>query len=200
MIKALRKALYTVALVLALAGIAFGFSAYYARKLCDETMRGEVAPPPRFSTSFVLYPDHYMDLADEPGFQPGWVVTYAPINREYGKAFYITFFGRMLARGTPKIVTQQHAQDDIIIERFRREFAKLDARVHVGDTLSNVVSVLGDRLVPFTNSDGSIFADFQYGFPALRSLDRVGCLTNGIVLNVSNGIVVWKNYSFISGR
>jgi hypothetical protein len=171
-----------------------GFSAFHARRICDEAIGAEGLPPPRYNTRFAIYPDHLMEAAAKVGFNPGWVITYAAPSREYGTAYYVDFFGRMRSKGTPNIVIRRHEQDDADMEKFRAWFAHLDAAVTVGNTFSNVVSVLGDQYVAFTNSDGSFSAYFQW-MP--RSMPPRRMATNGFSLKVSNDIVVWKDYSFL---
>jgi len=175
------------------------FSGYHARRICDETVGAEILPPPRYSTRFVLYPARHLEGADDLGFKPGWVVTYAPCSRWYGTAFYVSFFGKMLARGTPRVVTQQHFEAQEGIERFQRWFAQLDAAVQVGTSLTNALAVLGKPLLTTTNDDGSIETHFGY---TPRELGRapIEWLTNGFTLVVSNGTVVWKGYSYMSSR
>jgi hypothetical protein len=138
-----------------------------------------------------------MGGADELGFEPGWVVTYAPRSKEYGTAFFVSFLGKILARGTPSLVSRQHKQDRVALEKFGAGFAKLDAAVQVGSTFSNVVSVVGTPHTAFTNSDGSLSVFYHYlKLPS----PPVGWLTNGFSLIVSNGIVVHKGYSYTSSR
>lgn len=133
-----------------------------------------------------------MDGADQIGFNPGWVVTYVPQTREYGTAFYVTFFGKVRARGTPDIVTAKHKLDDVVEKKFIRDFADADAAVKVGSKFPNVVSVLGDQYMADTNADGSF--DVYYVFmPCAKSPNT--WLTNGFHLKISNGVVVWKDYS-----
>ncbi len=194
----LHKALNGAALAGAAVLIIVAFSAFHARRMCDQTMSAEVAPPPRYNTRFVLHPDRHMDGMADTGFNPGWVVIYAPRNTTYGTAFFVTFFGKILARGTPTVVRSRHAQDQMSLESFRQNFAQLDAAVPVGTTFRNAVSVLGPHFFAHTNRDGSVFsAAFTY-MP--RSLAPVDWLTNGFVLVVSNGIVVQKDYSYTSLR
>lgn len=192
MIKLPRKAISKVALPLAVIAGIVCFSAFNARKVCDELIQAQILYPPRYSTRFVLNPNHYMDGADQIGFNPGWVVTYAPQTREYGTAFYVTFFGKVRARGTPDIVTAKHKLDDVEEKKFIRYFADADAAVKVGSKFPNVVSVLGHQYMADTNADGSF--DVLYIFmPRAKSPNTL--LTNGFHLKVSNGVVVWKGYS-----
>jgi hypothetical protein len=195
--KRLQSTLAKAAPPMAVLLIIVGFSAFHARRACDEIVRFEIAPPPRHSTRFALYPNHYMDGANELGFRPGWVVTYAPRSKEYGTAFFVSFLGKMLARGTPAIVARQHNQDKMTLEKFHDAFTQLDSAVQVGSPFSNVVSVLGSPHVALTNSDGSLSVFYTY-MP--RSLPPVDWLTNGFSLIVSNGIVVRKDYSYSSLR
>jgi hypothetical protein len=169
-----------------------GFSAFYVRRVCDAKMQAAGLPPPRYSTRFVLYPEYHMDEAGKIGFNPGWVVSYAAPSREYGTAFYVSFFGRIRNRGTPRVVTHQHEQDEIGMKKFREWFAQLDAAVTVGSTFSNVVSVLGDQYAAFTNSNGSFSAYLDW-MP--RSVPPGRWVTNGFSFDVSNDIVVRKRYS-----
>jgi hypothetical protein len=100
----LRKIFGKIAPAVAVVLMVVGFSAFHARRACDEIVRSEIAPPPRYGTRFVLHPSQYMGGADELGFKPGWVVTYAPRSRQYGTAFFVSFFGKMLARGVHTFV------------------------------------------------------------------------------------------------
>ena len=173
MMKRLRKLLGKIPPALVVVLMVVGFSAFHARRACDEIIHSEIAPPPRYSTRFVLFPSHHMGGAEDLAFRPGWVVTYAPQSREYGSAFFVSFFGKMLARGTPSIVSKQHKQNEMTLEKFHEGFAQLDAAVQVGGMFSTVRSVLGSPHVT---------------------------LTNGFSLIVSNGIVVRKGYSYTSSR
>lgn len=194
--KNFRKFLTKFAPLLVLLLAAFGFSCFAARRACDEIMKSELASPPRYRTQFVLHPERYLDGAYGFGFKPGWVVTYAPRNREYGDAFFVTLTGKVLTRGTPEIVKRQHAQDQLALKKFTDAFAKLDAAVQVGSSFSQVVAVLGKRYFASTNGDGSFEAIFDF-YPESVMLTRVAWLTNGFSLEVSkNGIVTAKNYWF----
>jgi hypothetical protein len=197
MMKPLRKIIAKIAPAVAVLLMVVGFSAFHARRACDEIVRSEIAPPPRYSTRFVLHPSRYMGGADELGFKPGWVVTYAPRSREYGTAIFVSFFGKMLARGTPTIVGHQHKQDEMTLEKFRDGFAQLDAAVQEGGMFSTVEAALGSPHASFTNDDGSLSVFYTY---MTRSLTPVDWLTNGFSLIVSNGIVVRKGYSYTSSR
>lgn len=178
--------------------MAVGFSAFYARKVCNEMIAG-IAPPPHYSTRFVLYPGDYITNATELGFKPGWVVTYAPRSREYGTAFFVSFFGKMLTRGTPDIVNQQHKQEDMTLEKFREGFAQLDAVVHEGSNFSVVEAALGKPHSVFTNEDGSLAVFYDFEPRSSRPL-HWHWLTNGFSLLVSNGIVMRKGYSYSSSE
>jgi hypothetical protein len=195
--KRLRKIFGKIAPAVAVLLMVVGFSAFHARRACDEIVRSEIDPPPRYSTRFVLHPSRHMDGADELGFKPGWVVTYAPPSRHYGTAFFVSFFGKMLARGIPSFVTQQHKQHEMTLEKFRDGFAQIDAAIQVGGMFSTVESVLGSPHDSFTNDDGSLSVFYIY---MLRPMTPVNWLTNGFSLIVSNGIVVRKDYSYVSRR
>ncbi len=195
--KRVRKILSAIAPPVVVVLMIAGFSAWHANRACDEVIQSEIAPPPRYSTRFVVYPGHYMEGADDLGFKPGWVVTYAPRSREYGTAFFVSFFGKMFARGKPDIVIRQRKQDEMSLERFRGGFAQLDAAIQVGAPFTNVVFLLGNPHATFTNQDGSL--SVYYAFMP-RSLMAVDWLTNGFSLIVSNGIVVRKDYSYTSLR
>jgi len=194
MIKPWRKALSKMVVFIVVVLMVGGFSAFNARKFCDEIMRAESLPPPCYSTRFVLNPEHDMDGADKIGSSPGWVITYASQTREYGVAFYVTLFGKIRARGTPNIVTCQHERDRINMDKFCAAFVQADTVVTVGSTFSNVVSVLGNKFVAFTNSDGSFSAVFDY-LPLPKPPSKL--ITNGFSLLISNGIVVRKGYSYL---
>ena len=175
------------------------FSAFHARSTSYGIIRGEFDPPPCYSTRFVLYPNRHIEGVPELGFKPGWVVTYAPRSKTYGTAFYVTFLGKMLARGTPSLVAEQHQQAQENINKFQTVFAQLDASVPVGSTFSNAVAVLGAPITIITNDDGSLVAFFDYR-PRAEGLIKIDWLTNGFTLLLSNNIVIHKGYSYTSSR
>lgn len=195
----LRKPLITVALCVALVLLCVAFSAFHARRICDATVGAEIAPPPRYSTRFALYPSRHMEGADDVGLMPGWIVTYAPRTKSYGSAFCVSFFGKMLARGTPLMVTKQKLQAKQGVENFQRAFAEVDAVVQVGTTFSNAVALLGEPIATFTNGDRFVEAHFNY-MPRDLGQIRIDWLTNGFTLLVSNGIILRKTYSYTSSR
>jgi hypothetical protein len=199
MIKSLRKVLEKIAPTAAVVLMIVGFSAYHARRNCDGNIGEEFDPPPRYNTQFVLYPGHHIEGKTDLGFKPGWVVTYATPTLTYGTAFYVSIFGKVLARGTPCIITQQHMKAQEGIEKFQRRFAQLDAAVQVGTTVNNALEVLGEPMLITTNADGSTTTHFQY---SPRELGRISInwLTNGFILVASNGIVVRKSYSYMSSH
>jgi len=176
---------------------AIGFSFFAARRACDEIMKSELAPPPRYSTQFVLHPERYLEQGVAGfGLKPGWVVTYAPRGLGYGTAFFVTPFGKVLTRGTPQIVARQHIQDNVALDKFKAGFAQVDAAVQVGNSFSNVIKVLGTNYFASTNNDGSFFAIFNY---EPRVVGPVEWLTNGFSLKVSkSGIVTQKDYGYTS--
>lgn len=181
-----------IALPLAAISSIVGFSALCAQKVCDEAMKAEGLPAPRYSTRFVFYPDNCMVGDVKIGINASWVVTYAAQNREYGTAFCVTLLGRIRARGTPSIVARKHEEEDLEMEQFHKRFAQLDAAVVVGSTFSNVVSLLGSNYIAFTNADGSFSAYYQW-MPRIMRPGKF--ISNGFSLNVTNGIVGWKGYS-----
>lgn len=192
------KTLGRIALVAAMAVILTVFSALRARRMCDQTIGAEIAPPPHHSTRFVLSPVLHMEGADS-GFKPGWVVTYAPKSGTYGTAFYVSFLGKMEARGTPLAVTAQRRVAQQGIEKFRQSFAQADAAVQVGNTFSSAVAVLGKPMSVDTNGNGTIEAYFSYT-PREVGRIEIDWLTNGFTLRVSNNIIVRKGYSYMSSR
>lgn len=192
--KRLRKWLATVASFLILVLVIVGFSVYNARRACDKILRNEFDPPRPYSTRFVLYPTHHMEGAEDLGFKPGWIITYANSTRRFGTAFYVTFFGKLRARGTPNFVVRNRAQDQIDMDRFVKAFAEADAAVQVGNSFSNVVALLGSDFVAHTNDNGSVSIDY---FFMPRSLAPAKWLTNGFALTFSNGILVRKDHSYM---
>lgn len=135
-----------------------------------------------------------MEGVSKAGFNPGWVVTYAPESMEYGVAFNVTLFGEIRGRGTPNIVARRQKQDQVGTQEFREWFAQVDAKVREGSTFSNVVSILGKPCVADTNNDGTFSAYYEY-LPRVKIPGAL--LTNGFSLVVSNGTVVRKGYSCI---
>jgi hypothetical protein len=189
----LRKALGLCTTVAAIAGAIMMFSFLRARRACDVIFKSELSPP-RSSTRFVFDPDRHMDGA-EPGFNPGWVVTYAGWSRNYGTSFLVSFLGKVQARGTPAFVTDRRKKAEGDIEEFRRHFALLDAAVNVGDNFSNVVAVLGPPRVAPVKGGGLFVADYDYEHPLSGPVGRV-TFTNGFSLVISNNIIVRKGYSY----
>ena len=138
-----------------------------------------------------------MDGATGLGTRPGWVVSYAPSTRQYGSAFFVSFFGKMLARGTPALVHEQHERDQHTLEVFTDSFARLDAAIQEGIPFSNVVAILGDQYVALTNENGSFSAYYDY---TPRSMAPVEWITNGFSLVISNGVVIHKAHSYMSSQ
>jgi hypothetical protein len=199
MTASLRKTLNTAAPVLVAISLIVVFSGYHARRICGEIMGEIAAPPPCDSMRFVFYPSRHIDGAPDLGFRPGWVLTYAPPTKTYGTAFYVTFLGKMRARGTPTMVAALRKQAETALEEFKRDFAKLDAAVQVGIQFTNALAVLGEPMFTRTNKDGTVSADLSYE-PRERGRIPIKWLTNGITLMVSNGIVVQKRYSYTSSQ
>jgi hypothetical protein len=142
--------------------LVFAFSSFHAQTISDRTIRREIAPPPHYRTRFVLYPNRHIEGVDELGFKPGWVVTCAPRSKTYGTAFYVSFFGKILTRGTPSLVGKQHQQAHESVEKFQTAFAQLDIAVPLGSTFSNALAVLGKPILTKTNNYGSLRTYFDY--------------------------------------
>ena len=192
-----RKALAKIAMPIAVILILVAFSAFRAWKISADAIEAKGAPPPFYSMRFVFHPEHYIENTHDLGFQPGWVIIYAPRNKFYGTTYYVTLFGKMITSGTPTIVTMQRQHEQESIEKFRQVFARLDAAIPMGISFSNAVTILGSNFIGITNDDGSFSADFIY---EPRTTYPVGWLTNGFTLLVSNDIVVRKGYSYTSSR
>jgi hypothetical protein len=137
--------------------------------------------------------------ADELGFTPGWVVTYAPPSKTYGTAFFVDFLGKMLARGTPAIVTSEQVHAQAGLKRFEQAFAQADSAVAVGSRYSHALGILGTPIFSSTNSEGLIEAVFSY-HPREMLLTRINWITNGFTLVVSNDVVIRKGYSYASNH
>ena len=194
----LRKTWKNMSLLLLAFFALIAFSAYHAHRISDDYIRDTV-PPPFFGIHFVLYPNK--QIADIPafGFKPGWIVIYAPSSKTYGTAFSVSLLGSMLASGTPMMVAKRLQQGRQEIDKFQKAFAKLDAAVQIGMPFSNAVTVLGRPVGIWTNSDLMLDAYFDYR-PRAMNYTKVDWLTNGFALHISNGIVIWKNYSFTSNH
>jgi hypothetical protein len=194
-----RKGLALVAPVGVVLVMVFIFSGFYARRECDETIRAEIAPPPRYSTRFVLRPAKHMADAGDLGFKPGWLVTYATRSKTYGTAFFVGLSGKILARGTPTIVASVQSQARAGIQRFAQAFSKIDSVVTLGSKYSAALPLLGAPVFTSTNESGLLTAYFSY---QPRDMERtsVALLTNGFSLTVSNDIIIQKDYAFTSNR
>ena len=175
------------------------FSAYHAWRTCEELTREKIAPPPYYGMTFVLYPNRHIADAPDLGFKPGWVVTYAPLSKNYGTAFFVPFLGKLRASGTPMMVATQHQEAALDLEKFQRAFATLDTAVQVGTPYRNALTVLGEPTVIMTNADGSLWVHVSYEPRAEGRISITG-LTNGFSLLVSNGIIIYKGYSYMSSH
>ena len=134
----------------------------------------------------------------EPGFRPGWIVTYAPESKAYGTAFFVSFMGKPLARGTPSIVQAQKEEALKDIEEFCRDFARKDAAAKVGNNFPNAELTLGRPILVETNNDGTCDAYYSYPLPSVYV--PIDWLTNGFSLRVSNNVIVRKEYSYTRRR
>jgi hypothetical protein len=175
--------------------VMFASSAFRAYHISYDYIRN-TAPPPLYSIRFTLHPNNYIDGISEQGFKPGWVVIYAPNTKTYGTGFSVSLFGTVRGSGTPKVVTERLQQGWDEIEKFNYAFAKVDAAVKIGMHFSDAVAVSGQPVAIFTNSDGTLQAFFDYS-PRSVGYAKVPWLTNGFTLEVSNGIIVRKGYSYM---
>ena len=167
------------------------FSAWHARKISEGTLRYDDSTLPYFSTRFVFYPNRHMTGADDLGFKPGWIVSYAQSDKYYGTAFFVGFFGKMLTRGTPEIVTEKLAMENHAIEPFLKKMAEIDLSIKPGMARSNVIFLLGTPLVTDTNQDasGRFIRDIYDFEPRTR---WHGFITNGFSIFYSNDMVIQK--------
>ncbi len=195
MFRALSNSAKNILKVLGFLLILIAYSGYRAYRISDEDIKDK-APPPFFSIRFALHPNRHVEDAPELGFKPGWVVIFAPRFKTYGTAYFISPLGKMLAKGTPRIVTVQNQetqqQTQEYLEKFKRAFALLDSTIHVGMTFSNAARIL--RIEPFTrtNDDGTIDAYYTF-LTDPRRIRKYDSLTNGITLHISNSIVIGKD-------
>jgi hypothetical protein len=174
--------------------VMIGFSAFHAYQISYVCVRNS-APPPFYGIRFTLYPNNYIDGLHRLGFKPGWVVIYAPDDKIYGKAFDVSLFGALRGSGTPRIVTKQLQQGREEIGKFQKAFAKLDAAVKTGMLFSDAGALLGRPVSILTNNDGTLKLDFIY-VPHIKGYGGGDWLTNGITLDVSNGIILGKGYIY----
>lgn len=86
------------------------------------------------------------------------------------------------------------------IERCRQSFAQMDATAQLGASFSKVLAVSWQPSAILTNGDGIIEARICDDQPSITWLGPIEDipLTNGFVLQVSNGIVVGKKYLSIT--
>ena len=186
--KLLTKAIPAIVVVV----LAVAFSAWHARRLADTAIHEEIAPPPYHSTHFVLYPSRHMDGAGTLGFNPGWVVCYAPGNKLYGTALYVSFLGKMLARGTPISVTTQHQKHQDEVEKFIKKMEQLDASIPMGMERSKVIEILGSPMRTDTNcGPNERWTADNYLFEPQVPVYHL--LTNGITIVYSNDAVIRKD-------
>ena len=101
-----------------------------------------------------------------------------------------------------KILVLSGTREDVLlkrqrdIERMRQNFARMDAASQLGSKFSDVLEVSWEPTTVVTNNNGIIEARICDDQPSITWLGRIKDipLTNGFVLQVSNGIVVGKTY------
>ena len=98
---------------------------------------------------------------------------------------------RLAAQSTPK--GQAH------LELLQRAVAQRDISARIGDTYPNPRWILPSPTSVLTNKDGTVDARYVLFAPPLPpDLPKVGNLTNGFTLHISNSIVIGKSYTCIS--
>ena len=173
-----------------------------ARLECDAELSEVHEPPPHFSTRLALYP-HKQIVGVSTNRDFGWVVSYVAPSKGYGKAFHLSFFGRIKGRGTPRVVADsirdKQREGDLVLEEFRVQFARVDAATEVGRSYSAALPYLGPPTSSETNDQGVLEVYFSY-VPDIPLGYGVDWLTNGFSLHVVDDIITSKAYSYTSTR
>lgn len=189
---AFRWMLICAVAVLAFSVLAAAVSAYMAKRVCD----GHVLPYADtyyWGTRFTPCLGHYYTWRKLPGFQPGWIISYADKKGYSSRSFLLNLRADLMGEVQPAVVPAliRIAEEMRPKEARVAEFAHQYLSIQPGAEYSNIVATFGTPYRVSTN-DNIVRVDYRIALWDLATGDPsteefAVFLTNGVVWTRSAG-------------